>query len=371
MTSSRVEHVSGTAIDCVRVEVFRFPTESTETDGTASWDATTMLVVHVSCGGITGLGYSYTHAAAARVVDDTFRDLLMGGDAFDIPTLYDQLLGSVRNVGLEGIAAGALSATDIALWDLKAQLLGVSLSALLGKRRHSVPLYASGGFTSYSQARLQSQLESWVRQGFRAIKIKIGTDPRTDMKRVQFARDVIGRDVDLMVDANGAYSAGPAAALKAALAEQGVTWFEEPVSSNDLSGLRSVREHTPASVLIAAGEYGWTPRHHLGLLKERCVDAVQIDVTRCLGISGFISASAISDAFEVPISAHTAPSIHVHLCAAIPRLMHVEYFYDHVRLEERLFEGVSAPTDGNLALDNPPVGHGLHLRRVEAESYAL
>lgn len=364
--------VANVRVDRVQVEAFRFPTESaSETDGTASWSATTMLVVHISASGATGLGYSYTHAAAARVVDETFKDLLMGTNPFDIPAVCDHLRGAVRNVGLAGIAAGALSAVDVALWDLKAHLLGIPLSTLLGKRRRVVPLYASGGFTNYTLPRLQRQLETWSTDGFRAVKMKIGADPSAALARVRLARSVVGSDIELMVDANGAYSVGQAASIKARLAEYGVTWFEEPVSSNDTRGLRQVREQAPRSVQIAAGEYGWTPQHQLGLLNANCVDVMQIDATRCLGISGFLVASAVTDTFEIPISAHTAPAIHVHLCAAIPRLLHVEYFHDHVRLEERLFEGVLTPKDGHVVLDNPPVGHGLSLRRSEAEDYAL
>lgn len=358
-------------IEQLTAEAYRFPTEQPESDATAKWDATTLIAVHVSAGGVTGFGYSYGHAAAVRVIQETLSAQVLQQNPMDIPRVFDQLSRAVRNFGREGIAATAISALDIALWDLKARLLGIPLHELLGTRRRNIPLYASGGFTSYSIAQLENQLHGWRAQGFPAAKIKLGSGPQTDLERVRRARAALGADVLLMTDANGAYDAAHAAGLKARLAEFEVTWFEEPVSSNDFDGLSFVRRQPPATVRVTAGEYGWTPLHQLQLLRGGCVDVLQVDVTRCLGVSGLLEASALANAFEIPLSAHTAPSIHARVCAAAPRLEHIEYFHDHVLLEQLCFDGFIAPRHGHIELESTSPGHGLTLRARELEPYRV
>ena len=163
-----------------------------------------------------------------------------------------------RNYGSEGIAATALSAVDIALWDLKAKLLGQPLAKLLGICRDSAPVYGSGGFTSYDDNQLRAQLGGWVKEGIPRVKMKIGTNPQEDPHRVASAREAIGDATELFVDANGAYSRKQALYFAQLFAEkQSVKWFEEPVSSDDLEGLRLLRDRAPAGMDIAAGEYGW------------------------------------------------------------------------------------------------------------------
>ena len=144
-----------------------------------------------------------------------------------------------------------------ALWDLKARLLDLPLVTLLGAVRDAAPVYGSGGFTSYSLEQLRDQLGGWAAQGIRRVKMKIGTHPADDPGRVRAARDAIGPDVELFVDANGAYSRKQALAQAEAFAELDVRWFEEPVSSDDLDGLRLLRDRAPAGMDIAAGEYGY------------------------------------------------------------------------------------------------------------------
>lgn len=325
--------------------------------------------VEVTAGDVTGIGWSYTDAAAAGVVHGLLREHVIGWDALAVRAIAIELGVAIRNVGRRGIAAAAVSAVDIALWDLKAKLLSRPLHVLLDPCRTTVPLYGSGGFTPYDDARLRDQLGGWVAGGFRAVKMKIGATPADDLRRVGVAREAVG-DAELMVDANGAYHPKRALQVAHALAALDVAWFEEPVSSDDLDGLRLLREHGPPGMDITAGEYGWGVDHFRALLAGGCVDVLQADATRCLGITGFLGASALAEAWHVPLSAHTAPTVHLAACCAAPTLVHLEYFHDHARLERLLFDGVVEPVDGALTPTDRP-GLGVTFKRADAARFAV
>jgi L-alanine-DL-glutamate epimerase-like enolase superfamily enzyme len=362
----------GPAIDRVTCHVLRFPTEDgPESDGTLEWSATTMVLVECGAGGLTGIGYSYTDAGAKRVIDETLAPCLTGCSAFDTPRAARRMLRSVRNLGRGGIAACAIAAVDVAIWDLKARLLGLSLSELLGRARDELRVYASGGFTSSGPEQLARELGGYRAQGFRSAKIKVGRDPRADPSRLRAAREAVGPDVTLMVDANGAYAPSEARRWAQRFAEADVEWFEEPVSSDDLPGLRQLRQHAPAGMAIAAGEYGFDPAYAQRMLEAEAVDVLQIDATRCLGVSGFLAASAIADARGRAVSSHCAPSIHRSLGLAVPRFEHLEYFRDHARLEALLFEGAAQPVQGSLGAESGSAGLGLTPRRQELVRHAL
>jgi L-alanine-DL-glutamate epimerase-like enolase superfamily enzyme len=280
------------------------------------------------------------------------------------------MVRAIRNLGRPGIASMAISAVDNALWDLKGRLLDVPLVRLLGDARTSVPVYGSGGFTSYSIAELTAQLRGWVEEGIGMVKMKIGRHARSDAARVRAAREAIGAAA-LFVDANGGYSRKQALALAGAFAEEDVTWFEEPVSSDDLAGLRVMRDRAPARMDITAGEYGYDAGYFRAMLEAGAVDVLQADATRCAGITGFMRAAALCDAFHLPLSSHCAPSLHVHPCCAATPVRHLEYFFDHVRIEQMLFDGAARARDGVLEPDRSRPGLGLAFRRADAARYAV
>ena len=358
------------AIDRMELGVYTIPTDAPESDGTLEWHETTLVVAHVKAGETSGLGYTYASPAAAQVAASTLGDVVIGRDAMDVECCYVAMRQAVRNLGRDGVAACAVSAVDIALWDLKARLLDVPLVSLLGAARDGIALYGSGGFTSYSIDQLTAQLGGWASDGLGAVKMKIGRDPAADAERVRAARRAIGGATQLFVDANGAYSAKLALAHAERFAEHGVVWLEEPVSSDDLEGLRLVRERVPVGMDIAAGEYGYDVQYFRRLAEARAVDVLQADATRCGGVSGFLRAAAVADAFGLPLSAHTAPSVHAALCCAASRARNLEYFHDHVRIERMLFDGVLRPIDGELRPDRSRPGLGLTFRRADAERFA-
>jgi L-alanine-DL-glutamate epimerase-like enolase superfamily enzyme len=360
----------GTAVERIDVAAFTVPTDEPESDGTLEWDRTTLVVVHAASAGIIGLGYTYADTAAAGLVRSKLADVVKGRSAMDVEGAYVAMRHAVRNLGRDGIAATAISAVDVALWDLKARLLDVPLVSLLGGARDAVAIYGSGGFTSYSVAQLQRQLAGWAEEGIGAVKMKVGRDAAADRRRVSLAREAIGAGTQLFVDANGAYDRKQAVAQAHAFAGHGVTWFEEPVSSDDLEGLRLVSAHAPPGMEVAAGEYGYDIQYFRRMAAAGAVDVLQADATRCGGVTGFLRAGAIADAWCLPMSAHTAPSLHAHLCCAVARIRNLEYFHDHVRIEQRLFDGVLIPSGGVLRPNRTRPGLGIDLNRTEAARFA-
>jgi L-alanine-DL-glutamate epimerase-like enolase superfamily enzyme len=356
-------------IERLAAQAFEIPTDQPESDGTAEWRSTTLVVVEARAGGRTGLGYTYADRAVLPLVTGKLAPAVAGREALDIPAAWSAMRQAVRNLGETGLTAMALSAVDVALWDLKGKLLGVSVVRLLGAERARVPLYGSGGFTSYSVDRLREQLGGWAGEGFARVKMKVGRDPAADRERVRAAREAIGARTALFVDANGAYRRKQALELASAFAAQGVSWFEEPVTSDDLPGLGLIRDRAPEGMEIAAGEYGFALPGLSRLLEV--VDVLQADATRCGGYTGFLRVAALCDAHSLPLSAHTAPALHLPVCCAAPRLAHLEFFHDHARIEEMLFEGARRPQRGELAPDLDRPGIGLELKASDAARYAV
>jgi L-alanine-DL-glutamate epimerase-like enolase superfamily enzyme len=357
-------------ISGIQVSTFTIPTATPESDGTFEWNATTLVLVEIDGGGKTGIGFSYADTATAKLIHDTLAGIVIGRNALAVGDCWNAMATAIRNLGRPGISSMAIAAVDNALWDLKARILDLPLVSLLGQVRTAVPAYGSGGFTSYSIAELQKQLAGWTSSGIHRVKMKIGREPDKDIARVAAAREAIGVNSELFVDANGAYSRKQALAMAFSFAESGVSWFEEPVSSDDLQGLRLMRDRAPPGMDISAGEYGYHSKYFCRMLQAGAVDVLQADATRCAGITGFLEAAALCKAFNLPLSSHCAPSVHIHPCCAATSVRHLEYFYDHVRIEQMLFDGAIEPKDGLLHPDLARPGLGLEFKRADAARYA-
>ncbi len=357
-------------ITAVRTGVYTVPTDAPESDGSLAWDSTTLILVEIDAGSRTGIGFTYGHPCTALLINDTLSGQIKGQDALDTPACWWRMIHAIRNLGRPGICSMAIAAVDIALWDLKARLFDQPLVKLLGGVREGIPAYGSGGFTSYSRKQLEAQLGDWAGQGMRQVKMKIARHPDQDRERIQQARAAIGEAVELFVDANGGLSRKQALGWMSYLRDQGVTWFEEPVSSDDLDGLRLLRDTGPGDMAITAGEYGYHPSYFRQMLDAGAVDVMQADATRCGGISGIREVAALCDAFQIPLSPHTAPNIHAHIACALKSVRHVEWFHDHVRIERMLFDGALDVVDGRVQPDLTRPGLGLELKREEAERYA-
>jgi len=361
---------SNIALGRIQVSSHTIPTDFPESDGTIEWDKTTIVIVEAFAGGKSGLGYTYADTATAELIQKKLTEVVNGADALSPQAAYMKMWRSVRNLGRAGICSMAISAVDCALWDLKARLLDVPLVTLLGQQRDAALVYGSGGFTSYSDKQLADQLGGWASQGIKQVKMKIGRDPQNDTHRVEVARDSIGPNTELFVDANGAFSPKQAIDYAELFSEYDVRWFEEPVTSDDLAGLRLVREQAPAPMQIAAGEYGYDIFYFQRMLQSDAVDVQQADVTRCGGITAFLQIDALCGAHNVPLSGHTAPSLHTHVACAAVQFKNLEYFHDHVRIENMLFDGLPALVNGELRPDLSRPGNGLELKRAAAEKFA-
>jgi L-alanine-DL-glutamate epimerase-like enolase superfamily enzyme len=349
------------------------PTDAPEADGTTTWDATTVVLVQVTGAGATGTGWTYAPAAAAALVDELLRPVALGTLVFDVPGTSQAMIRAVRNASRPGLVSYAISAVDVALWDLKARVLQLPLHRLLGAVRPAVPVYGSGGFTTYDEEQLDRQLEGWLAQSIPRVKIKIGESwgARTDrdLERIRHTREVVGDDVELFVDANGGYSAKQAVRVATAATGYDVRWFEEPVSSDDHEGLRCVRSAVDADV--AAGEYGTELHYFRRLCQAGAVDCLQVDASRCGGITEWLRAAAVAAAFGQDVSGHCAPHLHAAAAAATPNLRHLEWFHDHVRIESMFFDGTLDPQGGEVVPRDDALGHGLTVREPDLAPYRV
>ncbi len=357
-------------VEAIHLSSYAVPTDSPESDGTLEWNKTTLVLVEARGGNSCGLGYTYADNATATLIRDTLAELVTHADAMSPPAAYASMWRGIRNLGRPGICSMAISAVDCALWDLKARLLNLPLVTLLGQVRDGAPVYGSGGFTSYSDRQLADQLSGWVKQGIPRVKMKIGRDAALDVERVRIAREAIGPDAELFVDANGAYDRKRALAQAERFSLFDVPWFEEPVSSDDLEGLRLLRDRAPAGMEIAAGEYGYDLFYFQRMLAAGAVDVQQADITRCGGVTGFLQVASLCQAHNIPLSAHTAPALHAHVACAVTPFRNLEYFHDHVRIERILFDGLPQLINGELQPDLSRPGLGLELKHADAEKLA-
>jgi L-alanine-DL-glutamate epimerase-like enolase superfamily enzyme len=357
-------------IESVTASAFTVPTDEPESDGTLAWASTTLVLVEALGAGERGLGYTYTDESAAELVRKTLAPIVEGQNALAPESVTRRLVERTRSFGGAGLPSQAISAVDVALWDLKAKLLGLPLVELLGSARRSVLAYGSGGFTSYADRRLREQLNGFVEAGMSRVKMKIGRHPNADVRRVEVARDAIGPDVELFVDASGAYSRKQALEFADAFYDFGVTWFEEPVPADDIEGMHLLRDRFPPGMDLAGGEYEADTSRFRRLLEADTVDVLQADATRCLGVTGFRTVAALCDGFAVPLSTVGAPALHAHLGCALGAVAHTECFHDHARIEDLLFDGTPRLSDGRLEPDRTQPGHGLALKRVDAQKFA-
>ena len=364
---------AATHVTAIRASAYTVPTDAPEADGTYSWDSTTLVLVEADGGGRTGLGWTYAPAAAAALVEGLLAPAVEGIDVLDVPAAAASMARAVRNPGRTGLGSYAVSAVDCALWDLKARLLELPLHRLLGVVRDTVAVYGSGGFTTYTEDQLRDQLQGWVReQRIPRVKIKIGQDGGTnvprDLERIHQARAAVGPGTELFVDANGGYTAKQAVRVMRDAAEERISWFEEPVSSDDLAGLRAVRAAVEADV--AAGEYGTGLPYFQRMCSADAVDCLQADVSRCGGISEWLRIAAVAAAHGLEVSGHCAPHLTAAVAAATPNFRHLEWFHDHVRIEDLFFDGTLDP-GGGCVRPSDALGNGLAFRAADAEPYRI
>ncbi|MGZ3770695.1 MAG: enolase C-terminal domain-like protein [Bdellovibrio sp.] len=353
-----------------RIGVFTVPTQTQlESDGTLEWKSTTMVLIELEASGKWSLGYTYGSSAIATVAQTLLKDVVVGESVFDISRIWNKMNRAVRNDGKTGLSAMAIAAIDIALWDLKAKILEVPLVKLLGVFRDKVEAYGSGGFTSYTDEQMQKEINHWLEKGLKKFKIKVGRDKESDINRVQFVRKLIGQSASLMVDANEAYDSVQALQMAQIYSEQNVCWFEQPIHSENLIGMREIKKKFPIGMALTSGEYIYTAEKTLSILNNRSVDIVQLDVTRNKGITGFLQSTTLCQAYDIPVSTHCAPALHIALGCSLPGIIHLENFFDHDRIEDLFFDGVPPIHNGFFHPDLSKPGLGLKIKTSNIERY--
>jgi L-talarate/galactarate dehydratase len=305
--------------------------------------------------GVTFFGWTLTPALKRAV--ELLGELIIGEDPLPVQFVLRKLQNAAASAGPAGISTLAVSAFDIALWDLKGKILGQSIAQMLGGLRKRVPTYASGALSRTSS--LDDVLKSariLVEKGFRQMKTQLAlpgeTSPRAEAERARLIRGVVGPDIDLMCDINQRWSVNQAIDIGKRVEDVHFFWLEDVTAPDDFAGLARVADAlvTP----LAGGEYlyGVTPFRHM--LEARSVDIVMIDLLRVGGIGNWMKVAGMAEAFNLPIVSHLLPEIHVHLVSSAPNGLTVEY----MPWSFRLFAEVPVPTNGELAVPTKP-GLGL------------
>jgi len=324
--------------------------------------------------GLTGTGYARGGSLVQAAVEHEVTPVVLGRDPFAVERIWHEVYERTALVGRKGAVMRALSAVDIALWDIKAKAAGLPLFRLLGGDDPEVRAYVSGGYyrDGYTIKELVAEMADYAERGFGAMKIRVGRLPvKEDAARVAAVRSAVGDAVDLMVDANGGYPTS-ADAIRAGRAFEayGVRWLEEPL---DPDGLKASAEVAAALDLpVAAGEMESTRWAFRALIDTRAADILQPDVTVVGGVSEWTKVAALAGASHLPVAPHYFPEVHAHLAAAYPNTVYVEYFYpdaDIISFDELLEEPLK-PRDGRLRVSERP-GVGLELNDAAVARYRV
>jgi L-alanine-DL-glutamate epimerase-like enolase superfamily enzyme len=305
------------------------------------------------------------------MIHGSFKDVLIGEDPFAISRITEKMykrLGTyAHRASAESIRA--IGMVNNALWDLVGKALDAPVYQLLGGYRNRIPCYVTGGYYAKDKRlrELREELNSYVEEGFRAIKMKIGAlSVKKDVERVKAARDAIGHDVDLMVDANCCYDASTAIKIGRELEKLDIHWFEEPLPPYDLPG--NVKVATALDIPVASGESENSLYGFRNIIQSGGVDIVQADATVVAGISEWLRVAALAKAWNLPLAPHTSPYVHMHLAAAFPEVLIVELL--HEQLEAEIFTENLVPEKGYLQLPDKP-GLGIEFNEKVIEKYLL
>ena len=334
----------------------------------------TQCYVHILAdNGLQGLGLGGGAQAARELIERTLKPRLLGQDPLHIERLWDEMFWAIRGVGRKGLAFCALSAVDIALWDLKAKFFEVPLYRLLGPYTETVPIYGSGGWTHFSVDELIAEQVGYVERGMRSVKMKVGKDfgqsEREDIQRLAAVREAVGDDVELLIDANNGYYAKQAIRMAAEFAPYRVGWFEEPVLADDIEGLAAVAR--AIDIPVATGEHEYTKYGFKDLIARGGADIVQPDVGRCGGVTEWMKVAHLAHAFNLPVAPHAYQLVHLHLACATPNLRIVEYLGVVAEMDEIVYRDVPQPEGGMLSPFADKPGLGLALDPVAVDKYAV
>jgi L-alanine-DL-glutamate epimerase-like enolase superfamily enzyme len=279
----------------------------------------------------------------------------------------------VRGFGRKGVAFSAISSIDIALWDLKARFFDVPLYRLLGPFTDSVPIYGSGGWTSFTEDELVREQVGYVERGIPRIKMKVAKDfghaEAEDLRRLAAVRKAVGDDVEIYVDANNGFYAKQAIGFARRMAEYDVRWFEEPVLADDIAGLAAIAR--AIDIPVATGEHEYTKYGFKELITQGGADIVQPDVGRVGGVTEWLKVAHLAHAFNLPVAPHAVQLVHLHLACCTPNLKVVEYLGVSEETDRIMFTEFPQPKNGMWSPYADRPGLGLELNPKAVERYAV
>ncbi len=327
--------------------------------------------------GLHGTGFTLGYDSSLAMVsmmETIFRPILAGADALESEHLWAEMYRQSIQAGRRGAALRAISAIDIALWDLRGKRAKLPVMELLGVHSKRLRCYATGGYYREGQTidELVKEYEHYAAEGFSAVKLKVGKlGARQDAARLQAVRKALGEDVDILLDANGGWPDAPTAiAAMRRLEEFRPFWIEEPVRADNLAAMARIAEalDTP----VATGELEATRWAFADLLERRAADILQPDATVVGGVGEWLKVAHMASAFDVPISPHYNWDIHVQLLATIPNGQFIEYFVrsSEVKVFDEVLENPIRPVQGWIEPRAEP-GFGLIFRAEKLNEYRI
>jgi L-alanine-DL-glutamate epimerase-like enolase superfamily enzyme len=335
-------------------------------DATRKVETIGYVVVRVTTDqGLEGVGVTYHEVggeATCELINRNMTPRLIGRNPLETEAIWHEFFHYLRGVGRKGLMFCALSAVDTALWDLKGKIVGLPICRLLGSNTTRVPVYASGGWTSYSDDELVDEMKGMVARGFKAVKFKVGYDggrnTRRDIQRVRKVREAVGPEIDLLVDANNCFDAATAVQLANNIREYDITLFEEPVFADDIPGLARFKRGT--DIPLGTGEHEYTKFGVRDLLINEAADIVQLDGARAGGYTEMLKIAALTQAWNVKFAPHAMENIHLHLVASVPNAPFLERLLIFEDITAQLFKDAPVPVDGFMEIPDLP-GLGLVL----------
>jgi L-alanine-DL-glutamate epimerase-like enolase superfamily enzyme len=353
-------------ISKIDVHLVSAPIKSGFADATRKVETVGYTIVRVTTDqGLEGFGVTYHEVggeATRCLIQKNMAPKLIGRSPLETEAIWQEFFHYLRGVGRKGLMFCALSAIDIALWDLKGKIFDVPLYRLLGGNKTKIPVYCSGGWTSYSDEELVQEMKSMVNQGYRMIKFKVGVEggasPRRDVERVRKVREAVGPDIDLLLDANNCWDAATGVQFANNVRGYDILLLEEPVFADDIPGLARFKQGT--DIPLATGEHEYTKFGVRDLVLNQAADIVQTDGGRAGGYTELLKIAAITQAWNLKFAPHALENIHIHLVSAIPNALFLERLLLFEGITAQVYSNAPLPKNGFMEIPDLP-GLGLEL----------
>jgi L-rhamnonate dehydratase len=363
--------ISDTRVSGIDVYLVETKSKGDFSDSTRKVETIGYVVVDVRTdSGLHGIGVTYHEVGGEAIAEFILKSIgqkIIGRSPLETEAIYDDIFAYMRGVGRRGLAFCALSALDIALWDIKGKMFGLPVYRLLGGNRTQIPCYASGGWTSYTKDQLVKEVLEMKAAGYKAVKIKIGVDggknPNEDARRIKAVSEALGPDIGIMIDANNAFTSAVALRLAYQLRDCNITFFEEPVFADDIPGLARFRA---ANILpCASGEHEYTRFGARELITNNCIDYLQSDITRCGGFTEGRKMVSFAQAYNISYAPHGFDFIHMHLLSAYSNGVFLESLFMFTELVEKTFADAPKPVNGMMNIpDKPGLGVTLNYKNL-------